>query len=261
MKLTVLGLGEVGSLIAKGLADQGVEVMAFDSAKVKNPVVALADTAEAAVADADVVFSLNSAMISLSIAEQVAGSLKPGAVFCDLNTGTPSLKRRLAEIVPAGSFVDGALMHPLESAADRLVLSVSGPGAERFTQLFEGLNAEVTYVSEVAGEAAARELIRSMVAKGMAAVAIDVLWAAKELGLQDWAIQELKSEFDAASADSFQRQLDTTAKNPKRHSVELGNVVEMLSEAGYESTTLNGVAATLSKVMHSKKIPHANTED
>jgi putative dehydrogenase len=261
MKLTILGLGEVGSLIAKGLADQGVEVVAFDSAKPKNPMVALAETAEAAVANADVVFSLNSAMVSLSIAEQVADSLKSGAIYCDLNTGTPSLKRRLAEIVPAGSFVDVALMNPLESATDKLELSVSGPGAKKLAELFAGLNAEVTYVSEVAGEAAARELIRSMVGKGMAAVAIDALWAAKELGLQDWAIEEIKREFEVATAESFQRQLDATAKNPKRHSVELGNVVEMLSEAGYESTTLNGVAATLSKVMHSKKIPHANATD
>lgn len=261
MKLTILGLGEVGSLIAKGLSDQGVEVVAFDPAKPKNPVVALADSAEAAVANADVVFSLNSAMASLNVAEQVAGLLKPGAIYCDLNAGTPSLKLRLAEIFPEGNFVDMALMNPLEAASDRLKLSVSGPGAKTFVELFQDLNADVTYVSEVAGEAAARDLIRGMVAKGMAAVAIDALWAAKELGLQDWAIEEIKSEFDAATSESFQRQLDTTAKNPKRHSVELGNVVEMLSEAGYESTTLNGVAATLSKVMHSKKIPHANTAD
>lgn len=261
MKLTILGLGQVASVIAKVLADQGVDVVAFDSAKPKNPVVKLAETLEAAVTDADVVFGVNSAMVSLSLAEQVAGFLKPEALYCDLNQGTPAFKQRLAQLFPLGSFVDLALMNQPESATDRLELSAAGPGATRFVQLFEHLNAEVTYVSEVAGEAAARELIRSMVTKGMAAVAIDALWAAKELGLQDWAIDEIKREFESATAGSFQRQLDATAKNPKRHSVELGNVVEMLSEAGYESTTLNGVAATLSKVMHSKKIPHASTED
>jgi hypothetical protein len=41
----------------------------------------------------------------------------------------------------------------------------------------------------------------------------------------------------------------------------LGDVVEMLSDANYESTMLNGIAATLSKTMHGKKIPFANAPD
>jgi 3-hydroxyisobutyrate dehydrogenase-like beta-hydroxyacid dehydrogenase len=69
MKLTVLGLGEAGSLIAKGLAAQGVEVVGFDPVTQKNPVVEIFETAEQAVSNADVVFSLNSATVSIKVAQ------------------------------------------------------------------------------------------------------------------------------------------------------------------------------------------------
>ncbi len=260
MKLTILGLGEASSLIAKGLANQGLEVVAFDPAKPKNPVVTLIETAAEAVADADVVLSLNSASLSIKFAQQVAPHLKPGAIYGDLNTGTPALKKRLAELVPAGSFVDVAVMKPVQGLAEKVPLSVAGEGAKRFVELFEGLDMNITYVSDVAGEAAARELIRSILSKGMAALVIDTLWAAKSMDLQDWAIDEINREFDSNSAATVQGYLDGTQQQPKRQSVEIAEVVEMLSDAGYESTMIRGIELTLSRVIHGVRVPFAELD-
>jgi putative dehydrogenase len=261
MKLTILGLGEAGSLIAKGLADQGVDVIAYDPAKPKNPVVPLIESAEAAVADADVVFSLNSSTVALKVAEQVAGSLKSGAIYCDLNTGTPSLKVRLSELMPEGAFVDVAVMKPVPGLAEKVPLSVAGPGAKKFVELFGDLDMDITYVSEVSGEAAARKLLRSVLAKGMASVLIDSMWAAKSMGLQEWALEEAKREFDSSSAKTVQRYLSGTQQHAKRRTVEMSDVTEMLVDAGYESTMVHSILATLSQVMHGKKIPYSELED
>jgi len=260
MKLTVLGLGEAGSLIAKGLSEQGIEVVGFDPAKLKQPVVELRESAELAVADADVVFSINSATVSIKLAQQVAAHLKPGALYCDLNTGTPSLKRRLAEIVPEGSFVDVAVMKPVPGLAEKVPLSIAGAGAAKFQELLAPYDLDITYVSEVPGEAAARKLVRSIVAKGMAALIIDTLWAAKELGLEDWAIEEIKNEFDNSSSATVQRYLNGTAQHAKRRSVEMSDVVEMLSDAKYESTMVRGIELTLSRVIHGTRIPFADLD-
>lgn len=257
----MLGLGESSALIAKGLSNQGMKVVAFDPEKRKNPAVKLMDSAVEAVLDADVVFSLNSTATSLNVAQQVASWLKPGAIFCDLNAGTPGLKKRIAEILPAGSFVDVAVMKAVDDLAEKVPLSVSGPGAERFMEIFAQLDMDLTYVSEVPGEAAAQRLILKIVREGLASLIIDALWAAKELGLEDWALDEIKREVQNSNGATVHGHLDDTAKNAKRQSVELADLVEMLSEANYESTMLNGIAATLSKVMHSKKIPFANPED
>ena len=260
MKLTVLGLGEAGSLIAKGLAAQGVEVVGFDPVKQKNPVVEVFETAEQAVANADVVFSLNSATVSIKVAQQAAAHLKPGAIYCDLNTGTPALKQRLSEIVPADSFVDVAVMKPVPGLAEKVPLSIAGPGAKKFLELFADLDLDITYVSAVAGEAAARKLIRSVLAKGMAALVIDTLWAAKSVGLQDWALEEINREFDTNSSKTVKRYLDGTQQHAKRRSVEMSDVVEMLSDAGYESTMVRGVELTLSRIIHGVRVPFAELD-
>jgi 3-hydroxyisobutyrate dehydrogenase-like beta-hydroxyacid dehydrogenase len=257
MKLTILGLGEAGSLIARGLAAQGVEVVGFDPVKQKFPVVTVLDSAEEAVADADVVFSLNSSTVSVKVARQVAEHLKPGAIFCDLNTGTPSLKKNLAGIIPAGSFVDVAVMKPVPGLAEKVPLSVAGEGASKFMKLFGDLDMDISYVSDVAGDAAARKLLRSILAKGMASIVIDTLWAAKELGLEDWAMEEINREFDTNSSKTVTRYLDGTQQHAKRRSVEMADVLEMLTDAGYESTVVRGIELTLSRVIHGVRIPFA----
>lgn len=260
MKLTVLGLGEDGSLIARGLAAQGVEVVGFDTVNQKFPVVPVLESAELAVAEADVVFSLNSSTVSVKVARQVAEHMKPGALYCDLNTGTPSLKKNLAEIMPAGSFVDVAVMKPVPGLAEKVPMSVAGEGAKRFMELFGNLDMDLTYVSDVAGEAAARKLIRSILAKGMAALVIDTLWAAKELGLEDWALEEINREFDTNSHKTVKRYLDGTQQHAKRRSVEMADVLEMLTDAGYESTMVRGVELTLSRVIHGVRVPFAELD-
>lgn len=261
MKLAVLGLGEAGSLIARGLMDQGVDVVGFDPAKPKYPPVPLMESAEAAVAEADVVFSINSSNASIRLAQQVAPHLKPGALYCDLNTGTPSLKVKLSSLLPEGSFVDIAVMKPVPGSAEKVPMGISGAGAQKLMELFKGLDLNLTYVSEVPGEAAARKLLRSIFAKGMAAVVIDYLWAAQEMGLADWALEEVMSEFDASSRKTVKRYLSGTAKHAKRRSVEMADVVAMLSEIGYDSTMVGPIELTLNRIIHSKKIPFSDLED
>lgn len=261
LKVAVIGLGEAGLLIAAGLQKQGADVIGYDQAKLKFSPVPLATSAEEAVKDADVVFSLNSATASIKFTTQIASHLKPGALYCDLNSGTPSLKKRLSQLVPEGSFVDVALMKPAPGLAENVPMSIAGPGAKRFIELFEGFGLDLTYVSDVAGDAAARELLSSLLTKGVAAVAIDYLWAAKALGLEDWALEELKNEFDSSSSSTALRYLADTQRNAKRRQVEMADISEILSGSGYESTMVHGIEATLTLIVHSKKVPFAQLDD
>jgi 3-hydroxyisobutyrate dehydrogenase-like beta-hydroxyacid dehydrogenase len=261
LKIAVIGLGEAGGLIARGLKEQGANVIGFDAAKIRNSPVPVAESIEEAVLGAKIIISLNSSSASIKVAQQVASILEAGAIYCDLNTGTPSLKRRLSEIMPAGSFVDVAVMKPVPGLNEKVPLSVAGLGAKSLMKLLEGYDLDLTFVSEVAGDAAARKLLRSILAKGMAAVAIDYLWAAKEMGLEDWALEEIFTEFDNSSAQTVQRYLNGTAKHAKRRQVEMGDVVEMLAEAGYESPMVGPIELTIAKVVHGKRIPFAQLKD
>jgi len=136
-------------------------------------------------------------------------------------------------------------------------MGVAGTGARRFIELLEPFGMDLEYVSDVPREAAARKLLRSILAKGVAAVLIDCLWAAERMGLQDWAYEEILRKFDSSSAETAKRYGSGTAQHVKRRQIEMMDVTEMLNDAGYEPTMVDGVALTYSRILHSKKIPFA----
>lgn len=254
-RIAVIGLGEAGSLIAGGLLAAGAQVVGFDPARPANTTVPLADSAADAVAGADLVISINSATVSRRVAEEIAPLLRAGAVYADLNTGTPALKKSLAALLPAGVFADVAIMKPVPGLAEKVPMMIAGPGAHRFIELLTPFGLDLEYVSDVPGEAAARKLLRSILAKGMAAVIIDCLWAAETMGLQNWAYEEILREFETSSAETAKRYITGTAQHVKRRQIEMMDVNEMLGEVGYQSTMVDGVALTYSRILHSKKIP------
>lgn len=255
LRIAVIGLGEAGSLIAGGLRDAGLDVIGFDLAVPPHPTVPVAETVEEAVAGADLVISINSSTVALTVAEQVAPLLEPGAIYADLNTGTPALKRKLAAVFPEGAFADVAIMKPVPGLAEKVPMGVAGTGAQRFVSLLVPFGLDLEYVSDVAGEAAARKLIRSILAKGMAGVLIDCLWAAESMGLQDWAYQEILHEFDSSTRETAQRYLSGTAQHVKRRQIEMMDVVEMLNDSRYESTMVPAIELNYSRILHGKKIP------
>jgi hypothetical protein len=112
-------------------------------------------------------------------------------------------------------------------------------------------------VSDESKDAEARRLLSFMLNQGIAAVLTDYLWAAKSLGMQDWAFDEAKRELDTLNAESAKEIVSATQKQAKLLTVELSNLTELLVTAGYESTTVHGMLATFSQVMHSKRIPFA----
>jgi 3-hydroxyisobutyrate dehydrogenase-like beta-hydroxyacid dehydrogenase len=256
-RIAVIGLGEAGSLIAGGLSAAGADVVGFDPANPENPPVPVVASIAEAVVGANVVVSINSSTVSRKVAAETAPLLEPGTIFADLNTGTPALKKALAALFPDGVFADVAIMKPVPGLAEKVPMGVAGTAARRFIELLEPFGTDLEYVSEVPGEAAARKLIRSILAKGMAAVLIDCLWAAEAMGLQDWAYEEIQREFDSSSADTAKRYLSGTAQHVKRRQIEMMDVTEMLSDTGYQSTMVDGVALTYSRILHSKKIPFA----
>jgi 3-hydroxyisobutyrate dehydrogenase-like beta-hydroxyacid dehydrogenase len=255
IRVAVIGLGEAGSLIAEGLHSAGLHVAGFDSAGMAHSPVPVAASVDEAVVGAHLVISINSPLVSRRVAEQCAPLLEPDAVYADLNTGTPAHKRALAALFPEGAFVDGALRPPVAGRAEGGSLSVAGTGARRLIEMLEPSGMHLEYVSDIAGDAAARTLIRSMLTTGLAGVLIDCLWAAESMGLQEWAYREILDEFESASSETAKGYLSGTAQHIKRQQIEMMDVVEMLGEAGYASSTIEAVGVNYSRILHGKKIP------
>jgi putative dehydrogenase len=254
-KVAFLGHSEAGSVIAGELIKAGFDVVGFDSAVSKSPIAPMAESLEEAVAGAAVVLSLGPSSAPSRVAESVVPLLAKAALYGDLSTGTPAVKKELAALFDDGSYVDiaGAGQDPVSGEIP--ALNVSGTGARKLVELLEPSRLRLEYVSEVPGEATARRLFRSLLAKGMAGVITDSLWAAENMGLQNWAYREILEEFESHSAETAKRYLSGTALYVKRRQIEMMDVVGMLNETGYESTMIAAIEFTYGRILHGRKIP------
>jgi len=261
LRIAVLGLGEPGLAIASGLLKAGADVIAFDVKPPKKTSIPLAETVDEAVRGADLVLSLNSSVQALSLATKAAAAIKTGTLFADLNAGTPALKIQLASLFSDDGFVDVAIMEPAQEADGAGLLAASGPQAHKLIELLTPLGLNLDFVSEMVGDAASRQLLRSILARNIAGVVIDYMWAAEKMGLTNWAFEALNAEFTSMSAETAHSFLRDTVKNAKRLEIEMMDVVEMLNDVDYPSLYLPQTQLVYNKIYHSTKVPLADTVD
>jgi 3-hydroxyisobutyrate dehydrogenase-like beta-hydroxyacid dehydrogenase len=256
-RIAVIGLGDVGRTLAAFLSQAGADVVGFDSSVRKLSGVTLANSAAEAVIGADIVLSTTSPMQANKTAREFAPELSSESIYADLTAGTPSFKRGLAALFASDAFADVTAVITGDEDEPEISLAASGAAARRVVEILGGVGIQAEYVSDVPGDAAARALLRSLLAEGMTNALVDTLWAAESLGMQDWAYDEILRQFDASSAETVKSYLRATAKNFKSLQMEMQDVLEMLSESGYESTMLAPIQFNHGRIMHGKKIPHA----
>jgi 3-hydroxyisobutyrate dehydrogenase-like beta-hydroxyacid dehydrogenase len=236
----ILGLGEAGGTIAADLRAAGVEVRGYDPLPERHD----AASPQEAIAGAEVVLSLTTAAEALAAARSVLDALSPGQLYADANTSGAALKRELAALVePTGAiFVDVALMAPVPGKGLRTPAGASGPGAERFAELFGPLGMPVAVVPGPPGAAATRKLLRSVAWKGVAAVVVETLEAARAAGVEEWMRGEILALFADADLDRIEQGSRTHAV---RRAHELADVAELLRELGVEPRLAEAARAQL----------------
>ncbi len=190
----MLGLGEAGSRLAADLAAAGVHVTGFDPDPSRGKAMPdRVDDPAAAVAEAEVVLNVTASAVAVESARAAVSALRRGAIYADLNTASPDLKRRLAELVAAagGRFADVALLGPVPAKGLRTPALAAGTAARAFAEAMTPLGMPVEVVSDEAGDAAALKLLRSVFMKGLAAAAVESLEAAEAAGHTAWVENEI----------------------------------------------------------------------
>jgi 3-hydroxyisobutyrate dehydrogenase-like beta-hydroxyacid dehydrogenase len=241
--IAVLGLGEAGGRLAADLAAAGVEVRGYDPrGGVDLAGVARASDPASAVAGSDVVVSVNTAAVARAAAEGALPALGTGAVFADLNTASPSLKRELATLVGDDAFADVALLGAVPAHGLRTPALASGGGAQLFADALSPLGMPVEVVSANAGDAAARKLVRSVFMKGLAASAIESLDAAGAAGQEAWLESEIG---DVIGAELLRRLVEGSRMHAVRRVDELEAASQLLAELGVEPRIAEASRAVL----------------
>jgi 3-hydroxyisobutyrate dehydrogenase-like beta-hydroxyacid dehydrogenase len=229
MEVAVLGLGEAGARIAADLVAAGCSVRGWDPARRPESLPCSASDLEA-VAGADVVLSLTTAAYALAAARRVVGALAPGALYADLNTSAPQLKRELADALPV-AFADVALIGAVPNFGLKIPALASGAGAERFADLLRPLGMPVEIVGERPGEAAGMKLLRSVFMKGLAAITIESLEAARAAGVEE----RVRADITGVIGEPLlERLLTGTQEHAARRVEEMRATAEYVEELGIE---------------------------
>jgi 3-hydroxyisobutyrate dehydrogenase-like beta-hydroxyacid dehydrogenase len=245
--IAVLGLGEAGGALAADLAAGGADVRGWDPRPDRG---ARATSAPDAVRGSDVVLSVNDAGVAVQAAREVAGALRHGQVYADLNTAGAPLKRELAGVVaPTGAlFADVALMAPVPGSGVRTPALASGPGAEAFAARLAPLGMPVDVIGSEPGEAAARKLLRSVFMKGLAATCLESLAAARAAGSEDWMREEIAAVLSGADGALLERLETGSRRHAARRVAEMDDATAQLDELGVPARVSRAARAWLEEL-------------
>ena len=256
--VALIGFGEAGeTFAAAGAWEQAARV--FDiktgdpaSAEAKHADFAAAgvegcETLAQAVSGAPLVLSLVTADQALSVAQQAAGLMGAGALFCDLNSVAPSTKCAAAEAIEAagGRYVDVAVMAPVNPARLNVPLLLSGAQAEEAAEMLAELGfANVRVVGDEVGRASSIKMIRSVMVKGMEALTAECVLAANAAGVLDEVLASLDaSEKPRPWGERADYNLDRMLVHGVRRAAEMEEVVKTLEALGTGALLTRGTVA------------------
>ncbi len=251
--IAVIGLGEAGSRYATGLGAAGARVLGYDAHHA--PVLAGVEQPgelAATVREADVVLSLVHGRTAEEVAHGVIPLLPRTAVYADLNAASPDTKRAVARIAAANAvcMTDVAVLAPVPRAGHATPLLAAGDGAQAFAALVGPLGVPVDVIEAPAGAAAERKLLRSVFMKGLAAVVIETLEAARAAGAEDWMRQGIVAELDAdgEGAERIDRMVNGTRMHAVRREHEMREALAELERLGTPADMTRGTLAWLARL-------------
>lgn len=246
--IALIGFGEAGSTFAKAAGWEAL-ALAFDINPARRAVmeeagVVACATAECALSDADIVLCLVTADSALPVAQDYAALLKPGAVWCDMNSVAPDTKREAARAVEAagGRYVDVAVLAPVNPARMNVPLLLSGEHAGQAEAMLRAAGFTKTrVVGDDIGRASAIKMIRSIMVKGIEALTAEMMLAATRADVVD----EVLSSLDASEkSDSWfvraEYNVERMTTHGLRRAAEMEESAKTLIGLGIEPLMTSG---------------------
>jgi 3-hydroxyisobutyrate dehydrogenase-like beta-hydroxyacid dehydrogenase len=255
-RIAFIGFGEAGRALAAGLRSEGIgAIAAFDILRPAGAegVRMARDTVEA-VRGADVIFSAVTAASNLEAARQAAPGLSGGQFYVDLNSVSPARKREAAAIVgERARFVGMAVMAPVHPLKHKTPALLSGPAAEELAALLGRCGMDVEAVGTDAGAAAAIKMVRSVMMKGLGALTLECLLAARRAGVEERVLASLAQTYPMVDWPKFaDYNLERMATHGLRRAAEMRDVCETLESLGVEPALTRGT------VIREQRIGEAN---
>lgn len=247
----VVSPGDMGQAIGKRIKESGLAVhTALDGRSERTRTLAReagindCGSMEKLVATCELVISVINPGESLNVAREVAAAMKATGrkiAFADLNAVSPQTARDADRMIrdAGGMFIDGGIIGPPpRGEKDKPRIYVSGPDAYLFEQINHP-NILVRVMSERIGDASGVKMCYAAMTKGTTALAVELLVAARRLGVE----QALEKELRDSRSDVFDWQMKSIPSMPPkayRWVPEMQEIAKTFGELGMTRRIFEG---------------------
>lgn len=278
--VALVGLGEAGALLAQGFAQAGLAVTAYDI-KVEDAAWAdamraraqacgarLCGTLTQALEGADLIVSAVTASSAAEAAVAVAAHLRPGQYFLDINSVSPATKCKDRDAIAGaqGHYVEAAVMAPVPPYGIKVPMLLGGEQAEPLSAALNALGLRTQVVSAQTGVASAIKMCRSVMIKGIEALTVECLTAARRYGAEQAVLASLNETFPSMGWLDAQPHylISRVAEHGRRRAAEMREVMETLQDAGIEPRMAQATARLQDAFvddMQAHGLPYPHGED
>ena len=256
--VTLIGFGEAGSILGADLVSSGCDVSMYDillddvktsaamRARAEQAHVQVHDSFAAATSGADLIVSAVTASSSGDVATLAGKHLRAGQIFLDINSVSPGKKQSSCRAVEASGadYVESAVMAPVPPYRLKVPMLLGGRRAESLVVQLARLGMNAQAISEEIGVASAVKMCRSVVIKGMEALAVESMRAARRFGAEKPVLASLSETFPGMGWDKDLPDylISRVAEHGRRRAAEMREVVRTLEDAGLEPTMASATA-------------------
>jgi len=213
-RIAIIGFGEAGGIFGRDFVRQGIDVSIFDIllnskrhrqqmlSKTRACGVTPANNLNDCVRDAQLVISAVTASSSLDVAREAGALLCAPQIFLDINSVSPKTKRKAAKCIEKRTaknnrayFVEAAVMGPVPGQRLKVPMLLGGTHAVEVSGRLQSLGMNATALSDQVGVASAVKMCRSVMMKGIEALAVECLFAAHRFGADDSVLESLAATY------------------------------------------------------------------
>ena len=246
-RICLIGFGEVGQTLAADLLARGYRAITAWDILFPDPAslprraaggteVRIGDSAQDALAGAQVVISAVTAAQDVAAATTAAAHLERDAHFLDLNSVSPGVKQHASDLITAAGarYVEAAIMSPIGPKRIASPMLFGGPHASEFAPLARELGfSGASVFSDRIGRASAAKMCRSVVVKGVEALLAESLLTARRYGVENTVIESLENLFPAENWRTLARyMISRSLIHGRRRAEEMREAAQTVSEAG-----------------------------
>lgn len=242
-RLGLLGFGEAAVRFANDFRQAGfTPILAYSRSGAKaKPGDALHERAQAAgvtlvktagtlAKKSDIILVLTPGKSALPALKKIRKHLRPDHLYVDASSNSATAMEKAAEIVgDAAKFVDASIMGPVDLMGLKVPFVASGPHAQEFHDRMTPYGMTINVVGRNPGDASAMKLIRSVLMKGLAAILLETMEAARRRNILDEVIEDCSVTFNEIPFQKIiRRYIGGTAVHCERRIHEMKECMELL---------------------------------